>query len=190
MVKLARAGKRVVRLKGGDPLIFARAGEEIAACRAAGLAVEIVPGITAAQGAASRLGVPLTDRKAAQRLVYVTGHDKNGSLPADFDWQSLIHPATTSAIYMPTKTLASLVAGAVQRGLDPETPAVAVARATRQDEVRIAARIADLPRLLADEPSHGPVLVMLGRVFEGQVAKPNAENFVRRTATSSRERSI
>jgi uroporphyrin-III C-methyltransferase/precorrin-2 dehydrogenase/sirohydrochlorin ferrochelatase len=175
MVKLAKEGRRVVRLKGGDPLIFARAGEEIAACRAAGIAVEIVPGITAAQGAASRLGVPLTDRKNAQRLVYVTGHDKNGSLPADFDWQSLVHPATTSAIYMPKKTLASLVAGAVQRGLDPETPAVAVARATRPDELCITGRIADLPRLLAEESPDGPVLVMLGRVFEEQVAKLSGE---------------
>jgi uroporphyrin-III C-methyltransferase / precorrin-2 dehydrogenase / sirohydrochlorin ferrochelatase len=171
MVRLAEGGKRVVRLKGGDPLIFARAGEEIAACRAAGLAVEIVPGITAAQGAASRLGVPLTDRGTAQRLLYVTGHDKNGS-PADFDWPSLIHPATTCAIYMPAKTLAALVAGAVERGLDPATPAVAVARATRRDETRIAARIADLPRFLADRRPGGPVLVMLGRVFEDQLAKP------------------
>ena len=86
MVSLAKQGKRVVRLKGGDPLIFARAGEEIDACRAAGIAVDVVPGITAAQGAAARLGMPLTDRKHARRLQYITGHAKDGGLPDDIDW--------------------------------------------------------------------------------------------------------
>ena len=89
MVSLAKQGKRVVRLKGGDPLIFARAGEEIAACKAANIAVEVVPGITAAQGAAARLGLPLTDRKHARRLQYVTGHAKDGALPEDIDWRAL-----------------------------------------------------------------------------------------------------
>ena len=109
MVSLAKQGKRVVRLKGGDPLIFGRAGEEIEACQAANIAVDVVPGITAAQGAAARLGIPLTDRKHARRLQYVTGHASDGALPADLDWQSLADPATTTAIYMPTRTLAALV---------------------------------------------------------------------------------
>jgi uroporphyrin-III C-methyltransferase/precorrin-2 dehydrogenase/sirohydrochlorin ferrochelatase len=118
MVGLAKQGKRVIRLKGGDPLIFGRAAEEIAACKAAGIDVDIVPGITAAQGAAARLGLPLTDRHQAARLQYVTGHSKNGKskngkLPDDLDWQSLADPATTTAIYMPRKTLAALVAKAV-----------------------------------------------------------------------------
>ena len=81
MVSLAKQGKRVVRLKGGDPLIFGRAAEEIAACKAGNIAVDVVPGITAAQGAAAKLGLPLTDRKHARRLQYVTGHAKNGKLP-------------------------------------------------------------------------------------------------------------
>src|SRR6476620_11550980 len=89
MISLARSGKRVVRLKGGDPMIFGRAGEEIAACRAAGAAIKIVPGITAAQGAASRLGVSLTHRAEARRVQYVTGHDRDGKLPEDIDWQAL-----------------------------------------------------------------------------------------------------
>ena len=78
----------MVRLKGGDPLIFGRAAEEIAACKAADISVDIVPGITAAQGAAARLGLPLTDRKHARRLQYITGHASNGALPKDIDWQS------------------------------------------------------------------------------------------------------
>src|SRR5262247_4046448 len=83
MVTLARAGKRVVRLKGGDPMIFGRATEEIAACRGAGIPVEVVPGISAAQGAASRLGVSLTHRERARRLQYITAHATNGCLPPD-----------------------------------------------------------------------------------------------------------
>ena len=185
MVKLAHGGKRVVRLKGGDPLIFARAGEEIAACRAAGIAVEIVPGITAAQGAASRLGIPLTDRGTAQRLLYVTGHDKSGSLPADFDWPSLINPTTTAAIYMPRKTLAALVAEAIKRGLDPATPAVAVISATRPDEERVAASITDLPGLLAHAPSSKPLLVMLGWVFADQVEMRSRTHFDDRRLAAS-----
>ena len=96
MVSLAKAGRRVVRLKGGDPMIFGRADEEIAACRAAGIAVEVVPGITAAQGAASRLVVSLTRREKARRVQYVTGHGHNGALPEDIDWASLADPAVTT----------------------------------------------------------------------------------------------
>ncbi len=164
MISLAKQGKRVVRLKGGDPLIFARAGEEIDACRAAGIAVEIVPGITAAQGAAARLGLPLTDRDRARRVQFVTGHGKDGQLPNDIDWQSLADPATTTAVYMPVKTLGRLVARAIAVGLDPATPALAVARATRADQQHIGAPIGDLPARLQPAAMPGPVLVIIGRV--------------------------
>ena len=143
MVSLAKQGKRVVRLKGGDPLIFGRAAEEIAACQAAKIAVDVVPGITAAQGAAARLGIALTDRKKARRLQYVTGHAKNGGLPADLDWKSLADPATTTAIYMPTRTLAALIEKAIAEGLDPDTPALAISRATRPDQAVVTASIAN-----------------------------------------------
>ena len=116
MVGLAKAGRRVVRLKGGDPMIFGRAGEEIAACRKAGIAVEVVPGITAAQGAASRLGVSLTQREVARRVQYVTGHGADGALPTDIDWRSLADPAATSIVYMPVKTLGELAARAITAG--------------------------------------------------------------------------
>ncbi len=105
MVSLAKQGKRVIRLKGGDPLIFGRAAEEIDACRAANIAVDVVPGITAAQGAAAKLGIPLTDRDNSRRLQYVTGHARSGKLPDDIDWRALADPTTTTAIYMPVKTL-------------------------------------------------------------------------------------
>ncbi len=164
MVSLARQGKRVVRLKGGDPLIFGRAGEEIAACRAANVRVEVVPGISAAQGAAAKLGLPLTDRAHARRLQYVTGHARNGALPEDIDWASLADPAATTAIYMPTKTLGALVSRAVAEGLDPATPALAISRATRPDQATLAAPIGALPQRLAQAALPGPLLVLLGGV--------------------------
>jgi uroporphyrin-III C-methyltransferase/precorrin-2 dehydrogenase/sirohydrochlorin ferrochelatase len=171
MVGLARQGKRVVRLKGGDPLIFGRAAEEIAACQAANIAIEIVPGITAAQGAAARLGLPLTDRTHARRLQYVTGHAKNGALPDDLDWRSLADPMVTTAIYMPTRTLAALVAKAAAEGLDPRTPALAIARATRPDQAVVEATIAELPERLAQADLPGPVLVMIGHVIQGDTGR-------------------
>jgi uroporphyrin-III C-methyltransferase/precorrin-2 dehydrogenase/sirohydrochlorin ferrochelatase len=170
MISLAKAGRRVVRLKGGDPMIFGRADEEISACRAAGITVEVVPGITTAQGAASRLLVSLTHRGKARRVQYLTGHGRDGKLPADIDWASLADPAVTTVVYMPTKTLPELVANAVQAGLDPATPAVAVERATRADERVIAATIADLPGRLAAEALSGPVIVMIGRALADYVA--------------------
>jgi uroporphyrin-III C-methyltransferase/precorrin-2 dehydrogenase/sirohydrochlorin ferrochelatase len=170
MVSLAKQGKRVVRLKGGDPLIFGRAAEEIAACKAGNIAVDVVPGITAAQGAAAKLGLPLTDRKHARRLQYVTGHAKNGALPDDLDWQSLADPATTTAIYMPVRTLAALVAKAVEQGLDPQTPALAIARATRPDQAVVSAPIGDMPARLAQANLPGPVLVMIGHALGEQAS--------------------
>jgi uroporphyrin-III C-methyltransferase / precorrin-2 dehydrogenase / sirohydrochlorin ferrochelatase len=166
MVTLACSGKRVVRLKGGDPMIFGRATEEIAACRAAGIPVEVVPGISAAQGAASRLGVSLTHRARARRLQYVTGHGADGQLPADIDWQSIADPGATTIVYMPAKTLAAFSATAIARGINAATPAVAVINATRADEAVVAATIADLPTRLAATAIAGPAVVMIGQVFD------------------------
>ncbi len=174
MISLAKAGRRVVRLKGGDPMIFGRADEELAACRAAGIAAEVVPGITTAQGAASRLLVSLTRRGEARRVQYITGHatidGREARLPADIDWTSVADPAVTTVVYMPIKTLSELVATAVRAGLDPATPAVAIERATRPDERVVAGAIGDLPAKLAAEPPSGPVVVMIGRVFADYVA--------------------
>jgi uroporphyrin-III C-methyltransferase/precorrin-2 dehydrogenase/sirohydrochlorin ferrochelatase len=163
MVALAKQGKRVVRLKGGDPLIFGRAAEELDACARAGIAADIVPGITAAQGAAAGLGVTLTGRGHTRRLQYLTGHSREGTLPGDLDWRSLADAGTTTAIYMPTRTLGELVTKATAQGLDPATPAVAIARATRPDQQAVHAPVGDLPRRLAAANLPGPVLVMIGR---------------------------
>jgi uroporphyrin-III C-methyltransferase/precorrin-2 dehydrogenase/sirohydrochlorin ferrochelatase len=179
MISLAKAGRRVVRLKGGDPMIFGRADEELAACRAAGIAVEVVPGITTAQGAASRLLVSLTRRGEARRVQYITGHatidGRDAKLPADIDWSSVADPAVTTVVYMPIRTLPELVTTAVKAGLDPATAAVAVERATRADERVIAGTISDLPAKLAAAPPSGPVVVMIGRVFAQFVAEASRE---------------
>jgi uroporphyrin-III C-methyltransferase/precorrin-2 dehydrogenase/sirohydrochlorin ferrochelatase len=174
MISLAKQGKRVIRLKGGDPLIFGRAAEEIDACKAANIAVDVVPGITAAQGAAAKLGIPLTDRDTSRRLQYVTGHARSGKLPDDIDWRSLIDPATTTAIYMPVKTLEALVAKATAEGLDPTTPSLAISRATRPDQQVVAAPIGELPARVAAADLPGPVLVMLGRII-GRVGQRAAK---------------
>jgi uroporphyrin-III C-methyltransferase/precorrin-2 dehydrogenase/sirohydrochlorin ferrochelatase len=175
MVSFAKAGRRVVRLKGGDPMIFGRADEELSACRDAGIAVEVVPGITTAQGAASRLSVSLTRRGKARRVQYITGHGRDGKLPADIDWASVADPTVTTIVYMPVKTLPQLVTAAVTRGLDPATPAVAVERATRADERIIAATINALPERLAAEQPSGPVVVMIGQAFAEYVADATAQ---------------
>ncbi len=166
LLELAEQGLHVVRLKGGDPMIFGRAGEELTAARAAGIAIEVVPGITAAQGAAARLGISLTHRDHARRLQYVTAHAKGGRLPQDMDWSALADPTVTTIVYMPKHTLAELVTTAVAKGLDPETPALAMANATRSDEATYAAPIAALPDRLAGQMPDGPMLVMIGQVFD------------------------
>ncbi|PZO01653.1 MAG: uroporphyrinogen-III C-methyltransferase, partial [Hyphomicrobiales bacterium] len=130
IVSLASQGKHVVRLKGGDPGIFGRAGEEIDACKAACLPVTIVPGISAAQGAAASLGLSLTHRDHARRLQFVTGHARSGDLPEDLDWQAMADPHATTVIYMARATLSGFRDRAIAAGLDPDTPAIAVQSAT------------------------------------------------------------
>jgi uroporphyrin-III C-methyltransferase/precorrin-2 dehydrogenase/sirohydrochlorin ferrochelatase len=165
MIKLAKSGKRVVRLKGGDPMIFGRAGEEIAACRAADIPVEVIPGISAAQGAASRLLVSLTHRATARRLQYVTGHDHDGKLPTDIDWRAVADPTATTVVYMPKKTLRQLGAQAIAQGLDAATPAVAIANATRADETVITGTIGDIADHVDAQAPDGPILVLIGKVL-------------------------
>lgn len=165
IVSLASQGKHVVRLKGGDPGIFGRAGEEIAACEAAGLPVTIVPGISAAQGAAASLGLSLTHRDHARRLQFVTGHARSGDLPEDLDWKAMADPHATTVIYMARATLSGFRDRALAAGLDPATPAIAVQSATLPDETRVAATIATLPERLRELPRGGPVLVMVGHAL-------------------------
>ncbi len=165
MVALAKAGKRVIRLKGGDPMVFGRAGEEIAACRAAGVPVEIVPGVTAALGAAASIEASLTHRDHARRLQFITAHAKDGKLPRDLDFRALADPAATTAIYMGKAVLAEFTEKAVAAGLDPETPVIMVEYATRSEQRVFRATVATMAARLADETVEGPCVTLIGKAL-------------------------
>jgi uroporphyrin-III C-methyltransferase/precorrin-2 dehydrogenase/sirohydrochlorin ferrochelatase len=172
MVSLAAQGKRVVRLKSGDPMIFGRAGEEIAACVEAGVAVEIVPGISTAQGAAASLALSLTHRDHARRLQYVTAHGKNGALPPSLDFAALADADATTVVYMPRRTWAAFTRQALSAGLLPDTPALAILNATRPEQRVVRGTVASLGAALEQLPARGPCLVMYGRAL-GIVAVAN-----------------
>ena len=161
MVKLARSGQRVVRLKGGDPMVFGRAAEEIEICRAAGIPVEVVPGITAALGAAAELQIPLTDRRTARRLQFITGHTQAGG-PPDGNWASVADPWTTTVFYMGAGTFAQMLPKLLDAGLSAATPALAVASATTPRSTHVRCPVGDLPAALDSLDRSAPCLIMLG----------------------------
>ncbi|HEV7438173.1 MAG TPA: siroheme synthase CysG [Methylobacterium sp.] len=170
MVQLARTGKQVVRLKSGDPLVFGRAGEEIDACRLAGIPVTVVPGVSAAQGAAASLGVSLTHRDAARRLQFVTGHDRRGALPEDLNWGALADPSVTTVVYMPKRTLRVLLARAIAEGLAPATPALVTFNATRPNQAVVRGTAADLADRIEASGFEGPAILMVGEALSRNVA--------------------
>lgn len=175
LVSLAVQGKRIVRLKGGDPSVFGRANEEIAALAAAGVPVEIVPGITAALGAAASLKLSLTERERARRIQFITAHAHNGRLPDDIDWASICDPRAATAVYMGLRTLDALSQRLLAQGIDPFTPAVLVERATCPDERCIVGTIADLPeKAVAAHPS-GPCILLIGWAFDHAAERSEAK---------------
>jgi uroporphyrin-III C-methyltransferase / precorrin-2 dehydrogenase / sirohydrochlorin ferrochelatase len=175
LVSLALQGKRVVRLKGGDPMIFGRASEEIAALRAAGIPTEIVSGVTAALGAAATLQLSLTEREKARRLQFITAHARDGKLPEDIDWRAICDPGASTAVYMGVKTLESLTLRLLANGMDPSTPALLVERATWPDERRIFGTIENLAaKVAAAEPS-GPCVILIGEAFADAISLPRTQ---------------
>ena len=162
MVRLAREGKRVVRLKGGDPFIFGRGGEEIDALLEHGIAFEVVPGITAAAGAAAYAGIPLTHRDYAQSCVFVTGHLKDGS--AQLDWQALTRPRQTVAVYMGVGGLAQICQGFVEHGMPASTPAAVVEKATLPEQRVIEGTLGTLAETANAERVAPPALLIVGEV--------------------------
>ena len=190
MVAFARQGKRVVRLKGGDPMIFGRATEEIEGCRAAGVPVDVIPGITAALGAAASLQTSLTERTVARRLQFITAHAKDGRLPDDIDWRALCDPNASSVVYMGVRTMAALVGQLMAHGMAPDVPALLVERATHPDERRVGGPIGDMPALAAAANPTGPCLLMIGAVFgragaEARVAGQEAHRTTGPTGAAS-----
>jgi len=165
LINLARTGRRVVRLKGGDPLMFGRGGEEALALREAGIAYEIVPGITAAQGTAASLNLPLTHRGTATGVRYLTGHCRaDGKL--DFDWTGLSDPQTTLVVYMGLANIGEIAGQLMAHGRAGDTPVMAVSKATRADERQVVATLADIAGAVARADLESPVLFIVGEVVE------------------------
>jgi uroporphyrin-III C-methyltransferase len=174
LVDLARQGLRVVRLKGGDPLIFGRGSEEAEVLRAAGITVDYVPGITAAQGMAAATGVPLTHRGLATGVRYVTGHRaRDGRL--DLDWASLASEETTLVVYMGVANIAQIAAELMAHGLPADLPVMAVASVTTPREVRLVSTLGRVAPEIAAADLAAPVLFVIGhvvRLYEGCAALP------------------
>jgi uroporphyrin-III C-methyltransferase/precorrin-2 dehydrogenase/sirohydrochlorin ferrochelatase len=174
LVELGLAGKKVVRLKGGDPGVFGRANEEIAAARAAGVECLVIPGVTAALAAAASLGLSLSERDRARRIQFITAHAADGSLPAGLDWSALIDPGATTAVYMGVRTLPALAQRLLAEGLDPQTPAVMIENASLPEERRFVAALGDLPALVAAAAPRGPCILLYGRTLDHANAIPGA----------------
>jgi uroporphyrin-III C-methyltransferase/precorrin-2 dehydrogenase/sirohydrochlorin ferrochelatase len=163
MIEAARAGKRVVRLKGGDPFIFGRGGEEVEALRAADVNVEVVPGISAALGVAAATQIPLTHRETAQAVTFVTGHAALGEEP-DLDWVSLARPNQTVVVYMGVGTADVITARLIAAGRDPVTPVAIVENGTRENEIHAFGALGNLPELIQASGIQGPALLIIGEV--------------------------
>ncbi|MHC2793960.1 uroporphyrin-III C-methyltransferase [Mesorhizobium jarvisii] len=165
LVELGQQGKRVVRLKSGDPLVFGRAGEEMAALRDAGIAYEVVPGVTAAFAAAADFELPLTLRGVSSSMVFTTGHDlKGNSLP---DWAKLAISGATVAVYMGRSVAAEVAGRLIEAGLSPDTAVAVVENASLANRRRFHGTLADLPSLEARGDLSGPVMTIIGDAVAG-----------------------
>jgi uroporphyrin-III C-methyltransferase/precorrin-2 dehydrogenase/sirohydrochlorin ferrochelatase len=183
LIKAAQAGQQVVRLKGGDPLIFGRGGEELDYLQRAGVTTFVVPGITAALGCAAEAGLPLTFRKEASRLSFVTANTAEGV--GSVDWSGLSNPRTTVVVYMGLSAAANVRSGLIDAGRDPRTPAAVLARGTRPDAKTAVGYLDDLPSL-ADAVGEGPALLVIGDVVARSVpwraAHPSPEKQIEAAA--------
>lgn len=162
LLRLAREGKRVLRLKGGDPFVFGRGGEEIELLAEAGIPFQVVPGITAASGCAAYAGIPLTHRDHAQACTFVTGHTKDGRFA--FDWGSLLQPRQTVAVYMGLGHLAELTCAFIEHGAAPTLPAALVDNGTRPNQRVVTGTLDTLAEKAAAAGVKGPAILIVGSV--------------------------
>lgn len=163
LIAFAREGKTVVRLKGGDPFIFGRGGEELEAVRAAGVPVFVTPGVTAALGCAAAAGLPLTHRDAAQALTFVTGHAK-GEADPDLDWGALARLGHTLVVYMGVGKADAIAQRLIEHGRLPSTPAAVIENGTRPDQKVLKGTLIELSRLVRDGGVEGPAILVIGEV--------------------------
>jgi len=162
LVSHARAGRRVVRLKGGDPFVFGRGGEELERLRAAGVSAAVIPGITAATGCAASAGLPLTHRDHASAVTFVTGHGVDGA--PDVDWAALARPRHTLVVYMGVARAGSLADQLIGHGRAPDTPVAIIENGTRPDERVITGTLATIPSLVRTARLGAPALIVIGEV--------------------------
>ena len=176
LVRLAKQGQRVLRLKGGDPFIFGRGGEEIETLAAQGIPFQVVPGITAASGVSAYAGIPLTHRDHAQSCIFVTGHLKDGTM--NLDWEALARPKQTIVVYMGLHGLATLCAELVAHGLPGDTPIAIVQQGTTKNQRVVTGTLATLPGKAEVEELHAPTLIIVGGVvtLRQKLAWFNPEN--------------
>ena len=173
LIRLSRAGRTVVRLKGGDPFIFGRGSEEAAELEAAGIPYEVIPGITAAQGCAASARIPLTHRGLASGVRFVTGHCKANE-PLHLDWDGLADPDTTLVVYMGLANIEDIVNNLMARGLPVDTPVLAVCQGTTAQERRLCTRLDAVVGALREAVFGSPVLFIIGRVVAIAMERNNA----------------
>ena len=164
IVEAALSGERVVRLKGGDPSIFGRADEEVKACKAAGVPVQLCPGITAASAAAAEIGQSLTLRGLARRLTFVTAHTKAGQVP-DLDWIALVDPQATLAVYMGKAAASYVSSGLIAAGLRADTPIVLVENASLPSAQTFRSSLDLLPIAARTALGKGPAIILIGEAL-------------------------
>lgn len=162
LVRLAKEGKRVLRLKGGDPFIFGRGGEEIATLAAEGIPFQVVPGITAAAGCAAYSGIPLTHRDYSQAVVFVTGHLQDGSV--NLNWKALAQPNQTVVFYMGLHGVPAICAGLTSHGMPSTTPVALIQQGTTPNQRVFVSTLKDLPELVNKENIKAPTLIIVGEV--------------------------
>jgi uroporphyrin-III C-methyltransferase len=164
LIKHARAGQQVVRLKGGDPFIFGRGGEELQALAASGITFEVIPGVTAASGISSYAGIPLTHRDYAQSCLFITGHLKDGT--ADLDWPSLVRPRQTVVIYMGLAGLADICRQMATHGASPNLPVAVIQDGTIQTQKVVTGTLIDISERVAALGLKSPCLTIIGEVVK------------------------